>query len=666
VATYAAAGRVDLLEQILAFAEAHEEWELDEFILLPLVWTFILVLHSIRRWYVLDKEVDKRVIAQKELAQLNEQLEDKVDKRTRKLQEAMRSLSVAHERYELAAMGSEDGLWDWDIATNEFHYSASCAHMLSHEENDIPSASGMDFWLDHVDPEDRELVRSELEQHREGGGKRSFEFRVNDPELGVYRWVECRAASALTSDGRVARIAGALRDVTVYRAVDALTGLANRCLFGQRLTRVLERSRQDGEPTFAVLFLDLDRFKDINDSLGHLAGDALLIEVSKRLQASLRRIDTVVSLASEGVIARLGGDEFAVLLEGVRTEDEAVGVAERVLQQISWPATIEGRSIRPSVSLGIAMGSPDYESPDDILRDADIAMYVAKSKGVGRVELFAPSMRQELLRNLKLETDLSAGVANREFFVEYQPQISLAEGSVTGFEALLRWQHPRFGVVGPSTFIPIAERTGAIVEIGDWVLNEVCRQTAEWIQQGILPEGVWVSTNVSAKQLEEGGYPTRVRQALRAFDMPASRLSLEITETALLRDSDATLQALQALKEIGVRLDIDDFGTGYSTFDYLCRFPFDVLKIDRRFVKNLREDSNIEVVKTLITFSKRLGLEVIAEGVETEEQLKSLQALGCETAQGFYFSPPLGNNKVHSSLENEVQERLPIEPTPVR
>lgn len=653
---------LDLVEWFQTYVQSHEDWEVDELILLPLIWTFVLLFHALRRWFQIEGEMAKRVAAEKELASMNAQLERKVDERTERLQQAFQHLSAAQERYELAAEGAHDGLWDWDLATDEFHYSALCARMLGCGE--IPDDMGADMgaWLNRVDPVSREAVRSELERQRKEGGSASFEFRVNDPERKALRWIECRSAAAQTGAGDVTRIAGALRDVTEYRAVDTLTGLANRSLFGERLSQALRRYRESPAATFAVLFMDLDRFKDVNDSLGHAVGDALLIEVSRRLQLSLRGSDTLTRLASRGVVARLGGDEFAALLEDVQSAEDAVAVGQRLLKQVSSPAMVEGHTIRPSASAGIALATNDYESPEEMLRDADTAMYVSKSKGRGQVELFVPSMRHDLLKSLEIETELANALPNRELFIEYQPQVALADESLKGFEALLRWRHPRFGLVSPSVFIPIAERTGAILEIGDWVLNEVCRQTAEWLREGILGEGCRVSVNVSAKQLEAGDYPQRVMEALRTFSISASHLTMEITESALIGNSHATLRGLAELKGLGIRLDIGDFVTGYSTFEYFCRLPFDVLKIDRRLVHGLDAVSTAEIVKSLIALSNRLGLEVIAEGVETADQLEKLRSLGCESAQGYYFAAPLTHDKARSWLGGETRLETQTQP----
>jgi diguanylate cyclase (GGDEF)-like protein len=413
---------------------------------------------------------------------------------------------------------------------------------------------------------------------------------------------------------------------------DALTNLPNRALLTDRLHMALEHARRR-EHLFAVLFLDLDRFKNINDSLGHAAGDCLLVETARRLEQCSRPTDTV---------ARLGGDEFAVLLDGLETECDAVRVAERVLESLARPFNLGGHEVYTAASIGITLSTHGYVDPENVLRDADTAMYRAKEKGKARYELFDAEMHADALARLRLENDLRRAVENQEFEVYYQPIVSLHAGGLTGFEALVRWHHPERGMVAPTEFIPLAEETRLIGEIGEWVLYEACRQMSEWRELLPAHRSLNVSVNLSGKQLTQPGLVERVRQTLHETNLPPHCLKLEITESAVMDNAEAAASALALLRSLGIQLSIDDFGTGYSSLSYLHRFPVDTLKIDRSFVSRMCEGGeNAEIVRTVVTLAANLGMAVVAEGVETEEQHALLEALNCEYGQGYLYSRPL-------------------------
>ncbi len=429
---------------------------------------------------------------------------------------------------------------------------------------------------------------------------------------------------------------------------DPLTGLPNRSLFKSRLEQSLRHARRRDRYRFAVLFLDLDRFKVVNDSLGHLVGDRLLAEVASRLTTCVREVDTV---------ARLGGDEFAILLDDIGGESDATVVAERIQEQLARPAHVGRHDLFSSVSIGIAFSSSGYETAEDALRDADIAMYRAKALGRGRYELFDEGMHAQVLRVLELETDLRGAVEREEFAVHYQPIVTMATKRLTGFEALLRWRHPERGLLGPADFLEVAEETGLIVPIGWWFLDQACRQLREW--QKAFPETpLTVSVNLSGKQIRQPELVDRIRAALEDSGLSGSSLKLEITESVLMDDAEAAIRTLERLKAMGVRLSIDDFGTGYSSLAYLHRFPFDTVKIDRSFIGGLDSaEPNQELVWSIVSLAHSLGMDVVGEGVETMDQFDELKALSCEYAQGFLFSRAVDEDGAAALLGSATPNR---------
>ena len=428
-----------------------------------------------------------------------------------------------------------------------------------------------------------------------------------------------------------------LEQLTEQAFRDSLTGLPNRALFMDRLSHGLTRAQRRHEH-LAVLFLDLDRFKVINDTLGHAVGDQLLVEVSNRLGDSLRPGDTV---------ARLGGDEFGLLLEDVADAETAEAVALRIEEELSKPLRFEAREIFITASIGIALSAARLGMPEDILRDADLAMYHAKAKGKARHEIFDSSMSAPALDRMDLEMDLHSAISHHEFRLHYQPILRFDTGRITEVEALIRWQHPKRGLLQPDSFIGLTEETGLIVPIGQWVLREACRQARVWQLEFPSTPPLVMSVNLSAKQFQNPKLVEEITQALDESGLAASCLKLEITESTVMQDAPVTLTKLNELKELGVRLAIDDFGTGYSSLGYLKRFPVDTLKIDRSFIKGLSPDGgDSAIVRAVVTVAKSLNMDVTAEGVETEGQLAELRALGCDRWQGFLFARPVSPERV--------------------
>lgn len=417
---------------------------------------------------------------------------------------------------------------------------------------------------------------------------------------------------------------------------DSLTGLPNRTLLMERIDRAIEQTKRNPDHLFALLFIDLDRFKIINDSLGHLVGDRLLIAVARLLSEDLRSLDTV---------ARLGGDEFVILLDDIDSLKDATKVGDRLQAQLKQPVILGSHTVTTSASIGITLSSAHYQNSSEVIRDADIAMYRAKEKGKARYEIFNREMYLQTLKIIELEHNLRLALQNKEFQLYYQPIISLQDNVLVGFEALLRWQNPQQGFISPVDFIPIAEETGLILAIGDWVLTEACQQLRQWQQQyAAIPRlaNLKISVNVASQQITEPDYIAKVDRVLSKTGIDPDCLRLEITERVLIDSSDLTRKTLAEIKRKKIRLSIDDFGTGYSSLSYLHRLPIDNLKIDRSFVKNLDSDlESLEIIKTIITLAHTLGMDAIAEGVETTRQRDRLKALGCEFAQGYLFAKPL-------------------------
>jgi diguanylate cyclase (GGDEF)-like protein/PAS domain S-box-containing protein len=510
--------------------------------------------------------------------------------------------------------------------------------MLGYEDGEIKSSP--EEWFRRVHPEDVEALREELSAHIEGVVPHfEMEHRMLHRD-GSCRWMLTRGMAVRDADGHATRIAGSQTDITERKAVeeqllhdafhDALTGLPNRALFMDRLTQAVERSKRHPEYSFAVFFMDLDRFKHINDSLGHMVGDQLLTGIGKRLEGCTRVADTV---------ARLGGDEFTIILDDINDISDAVNMADRIREVLKAPFSLGGHDVFTSASIGIAMSSMGYAKPDDLLRDANTAMHRAKTSGRARYQVFDITMHSHAVELLKLETDLQRTRVCEEYRVHYQPVVSLETGQVTGFEALVRWQHPERGLIYPDEFISVAEETGLIVPLDRWVLREACRQTVQW--QKRFP-GLTISVNLSPKQFLHADLVWEVERVLAETGLAASSLKLEITESVLMSNGETVQQSLTKIRALGVELYLDDFGTGYSSLSYLHRFPIDVLKIDRSFVCRIgAEGENSEIARAIVTLAHGMGLGVIAEGIETSEQLAELRSLSCKYGQGNLFSSPV-------------------------
>jgi diguanylate cyclase (GGDEF)-like protein/PAS domain S-box-containing protein len=563
--------------------------------------------------------------------------------------QAIRDLALSEERYALAVRGATDGIWDWELRGNRIYLSPRWYEILGRPEqsgNVDPNA-----WFDLVHHEDLSRLRAAINAHLAGHTPwLQSEHRMRHAD-GSWRWVLNRGLAIHDSDGQATRMAGSMSDITDRRRAevqlqhdamhDSLTGLPNRALFMDRVDQALQRGLRDSNASCAVLFLDIDRFKLVNDSLSHGFGDRLLVALAGRLTGVLRPGDTV---------ARIGGDEFTLLLEGGVDAEGATAVAERVRNSLARPFSVEGTELFVTASIGIAMSSPTTAAAD-LLRNADIAMYDAKRRGRARWAVFDESMHRRVVDRLARETELRQAVEESLLEIHYQPIIDLATGRIRAFEALVRWP-PHWPPVSPMDFIPIAEDTGLIGPLGVHVLRSALDTLSVWRRAGLVGDDVCMSVNVSGRQLEDPALPEQVSDAIATAGLPAAALRLEITESTLMQDPELIGRIISQICDSGVGLHLDDFGTGYSSLGVLHRFPVDALKIDRSFVSSIttKDPENDVIVRSTIALAHSLGLHVIAEGIENVAQLKRLRTLGCEYGQGFLFSRPVGDEQTRALL----------------
>ncbi|HKP76526.1 MAG TPA: GGDEF and EAL domain-containing protein, partial [Longimicrobiaceae bacterium] len=540
-----------------------------------------------------------------------------------------------------------------DVARERVYYSPRWKEIVGCADGEVGTAPAE--WLGRIHPDDRAHVEAELFRAGEPSGSLvEAEHRIAHRD-GGWRWVVARGVRVVDAGGELVRMAGSLSDVSQRKRFeqqllhdalhDSLTGLPNRALFLDRLERAIAYAHRRPERQFAVIFLDLDRFKVINDRIGHVAADGVLVSLARRLEQCLRRGDSV---------ARLSGDEFALLVHDV--EDPAV-VAHRILHELGRPFDAAGQQVLVTASLGIAISSTGFTRPEDALRDADAAMYRAKARGRARFEIADAELHARSLEQLEMESQLRGAVESGELRLHFQPVVVMETRELVGFEALLRWAHPERGLRAPDEFIPMAEQSGIIVAVGRWALHEACRQMQAWRDAYPGASGLWLSVNLSSRQFLHPDLVQEILAVLKETGFPPDRLRLEITESVIMDDAPAVRLILHRLREGGIRVAVDDFGTGYSSLAYLHRLPLDALKIDRSFVHQLHADPTREaVIQTVISLSGSLRLDTVAEGVETAEEAAALQRMGCRIGQGFLFSHPLDPEAVGRMLaEREGQ-----------
>jgi PAS domain S-box-containing protein len=575
------------------------------------------------------------------------------------------ALRQSEERLAMALDSGSDGLWDWAVDTGVTWYSDRWQTMLGYEPGELPSH--VSTWETLLHPDDKPQTIRQTIDHFEGRSPSyECEFRMRT-KAGGWAWILSRGkVVARDAAGNPLRIVGTHIDIEARKSAerqiahlathDPLTDLPNRARFHERLDDLLSTHGATGR-SLAVLCLDLDRFKAVNDTFGHVFGDDLLREVARRLAARLGAGD---------IVARLGGDEFAILRVGAggetqarRDDDETPpgdfealrGLAEDLIEAIGRPIVIDGETASVGLSIGVAVAPPEGIAGDKLFKNADLALYRAKKEGRETFRFFEPAMLVEADERRRLEAALRRALANGEFDLHYQPFVDIATGRVTGFEALARWRHPERGLVPPQAFIALAEETGLIVALGEWVLRAACAEAATW------PSDLRVAVNISPVQLQRGFLAESVVSALAASGLPARRLELEVTESALLQAEEQVTRVLNDLRTLGVRAAIDDFGTGYSSLGYLCKFPIDRIKIDRSFIQRLSDATAAAVVHAIIGLGRQLGMAVTAEGIETPEQLEMVREAGCAEVQGFFFSPPRSIRDIHDMLAGDGLRR---------
>lgn len=566
--------------------------------------------------------------------------------------EARDALAKSNVRYALAAAGANDGLWEWDLEAGTVQFSARWRTLLGLESTAIKHTP--EDWLSRIHPADVDGFCDRFDAHLDGETSQfEHEYRMKHAN-GAYRWVQARGVVARREDGEPFLMAGSQSDITDRKLAeeslnhgalhDALTGLPNRELVLDRVNQALARQVLSEDHAFALAILDLDRFMIVNESLGHAAGDELLVSFARRLEKKV---------APGNTLARLGGDEFVVLLEDIDSVDQVQDVIGDLQAEISLPFDMDGQQIFVSASIGIAIGATRYKRAEEVLRDADLAMYRAKKEGKAGFEIFDESRHRGPVDLLQIETNLRHALDNGDIIAHYQPIVDLETGVVTGFEALVRLSHPTRGVIPPGEFIGIAEETGLIVPLGEQVLDMACAAASSWQQRFGLKNKLSMSVNFSARHLAQENIVTRLESVLERSSLPPEDLKIEITESLIMTNPELAAQTLARIKELGVTLSLDDFGTGYSSLSYLRRFPIDTLKMDRSFVGRMDTDErDMELVRMIIMLAHTLGMEVIGEGIETEGQVALLRDLNCEFGQGYYFSRPLIEDDAVAMLAN--------------
>ncbi|MEJ2610653.1 MAG: EAL domain-containing protein [Candidatus Thiodiazotropha sp.] len=583
-------------------------------------------------------------------------LQQAVSTGSQQLQVTEHALRATEQQFDHVLESSLDGFWEWDTVNKQIYLSPRWKEQLGFDNDELPNE--LATWQDRLHPEDRPSMMQKLRAYLEKPwGSWEEEYRMQH-KSGEYRWILARATPSLNEQGKLIRLTGVHIDITerVFAEskarklayYDWLTELPNRILFNDRITHAISQSRRSALKLY-ILFFDLDRFKNINDSFGHPAGDSVLKMVAERLVAAISEGDT---------LARLGGDEFAILIENVHHSHSAVLSIEKVQACFEKPFIVNGHDFYLSASIGISVFPDDGVDAAELLKNADVAMYQAKNTERGGFQFYTQELSDFAFQHFTLESGLRQAMKNREFQVYYQPKLNLLSGRISGIEALVRWRHPKNGLISPELFIPVAEETGQIKEVGEWVLEQACRDALAWTSMGY--NFGRIAVNLSGVQIQSESFLDTIKRILSSTGMDMSLLELEITENILMRDTDASVRYLAELQNCGISISIDDFGTGYSSLAQLARFPVDKLKIDRSFVQNICHDKqNAEISRTIIALGKTLNKIVIAEGIEDSEQFEFLRREGCDEGQGFLISRPVPQDNLQNFLM-QYQQGFPL------
>lgn len=559
------------------------------------------------------------------------------------------ALYESEKQYSPTIQHTNDGLWDWDLTIDRIYFSPSWKAMLGWEENEINDSP--DEWFSRLHPDDVDRVRAHIDEYLKGRiSHYESEYRMQHRD-GGYLWMLARGLAVRDENGKAYRMAGFQTDIAGNKVVDVLTALPNRVLFMDRLKQSFERIKRQKDRTFALLSLDLDCSKHTNGSLDHMILDQLLVAIAERLSTALRTSDTISRFGGNHKGERIGEALFTILLEDISSALDAVRVAKRILGDLAKPLAVGEQTVYPTASIGIANYSQVYQDPEELVRNADIAMKKAKAAGQGRYEIFDPKIRAETSARLKLENELNRAIERKEFENYYQPVVSLNSGMICGFEALVRWNNPARGLVQPNEFIPVAEEIGLIVPMSWWILETACKQMQLWQARFKHDAPLMISVNLSARQLLQFDLIQRCNSILSEANLCPSCLNIEVTESAIMSNPEPVIDSMHKIKELGIEITLDDFGTGHSSLSYLRQCPFDSVKIDYSLAARVKEDN--EIVRAILTLAQNLGMRVITEGVETSEQAKILQALRCEFAQGYYFSTPINAQEATDLLASK-------------
>lgn len=568
---------------------------------------------------------------------------------------AKQALQESQKRYERAVSGSREGIWDWNLRTNKVYYASRWKGLLGISQSDFDDSP--DAWFSRIVSSSLASFHDKLSSHIEGKTDTldvELEMRHAD---GSIRWMLCRAIASRDPQGVATSIAGSMADITELKQTqeklkriaehDRLTALPNRSVLTARLNRCIKRASEDRGYRFALLFFDFDRFKIVNDGLGHNVGDALLVSIAQRLGAQLREND---------MVSRFGGDEFVMLYDGVEGLEEVEGLCSALVDEMAKPHDINGYEIVSTASIGVATSDHAYQTPDEMIRDADTAMYHAKASGKNTYRLFDKIMHARALEQIDLERDLRRNPFEAEFDLVYQPIVSLETGWVAGFEALIRWHHPDRGTLSPDQFIGIAEETGLIIPMGEFVIRRACQQAAEWRRRLWADKPLYINVNISKRQLAHPDLVPMLKESIEQSGAKPQDLVLEVTETAIMDSRQNMVPTMNQIRDMGLRLAMDDFGTGQSSLSCLHQFPIDVLKIDRSFIVNMEYHRQFAaVVQSIILLAQHMDMQIIAEGIENWSQLAQLQSMDCTLAQGYLFSKPLPADEAGEYLAKRIE-----------